>query len=156
ESALHFVGARAQTLNLAVDDQVVDGEHFARGVYELVHAPGDLRRLHANAWHACQEVVQRLLVPHRTVERAELRVVERQQADLFGELPEAPVHPRVALQQVRVVEHRGLLRQPLDRADALNQRAAGARRLGRVEYGAAALASEALGIPRGVEIGRAH
>ena len=59
---------------------------------------GDVRGLEAAARHAGQQVVQRLLVPDRTVQRAELRIVERQLADLLGELPEAAVHPRIALE----------------------------------------------------------
>src|SRR5262249_17705942 len=155
EAALHLVGARAQVLHLAVDDEVVDRENFARRVDQLVDAPGDVGWLDPHARHPGEEIVERLLVAHGTVERAELRAVERQLPDLVGEAAEAAVHPRVALQELRVVEHRRLLRQALDRADALDEGAARARGLRGIEHGAAAFAGQTLGVPRRIRE-RAH
>src|SRR5207249_8939610 len=90
------------------------------------------------------------LLRERAVERAELRFIQRKLGDLVAELAEAAVRARIALQQLGVFEQRDLLRETLDRGDALDERAAGARRLRGIEHGAAALAREALGVPRRV------
>ncbi len=60
------------------------------------------------------------------------------------------MHARVVDVEPGVVDHGHLLRHALDRRDAVDQRAAGARRLRGVEHGAAALRGEPLGVPRGV------
>jgi hypothetical protein len=60
---------------------------------------------------------------------------------------------RVVDRQLRILEHRHLLRHALDRGDAVDERAAGARRLRRVEDRGAAKARQALGVPGGVRQG---
>src|SRR5918996_361110 len=57
---------------------------------------------------------------------------------------------RVIGGELRIVEQRHLLRDALDRRDAVDERAAGARRLRGVEHRGAALAGEAPGVPRRV------
>jgi hypothetical protein len=83
-------------------------------------------------------------------ERGLLRFIERQLLDLLRELAEAAVRAGIALQHFGLVEQRGLLRQALNDADALEQRPAGARGLRSAEDGAAALAGKTLGVPRRV------
>ena len=97
-----------------------------------------------------EQIVHPLLLLHGARERRRLRLVERQLPDLLGELPEAAVDARVVHRELGIVQHRHLLRDALDRGDAIDQRAAGARRLRGVEHRAAAKAGEALGVPRRV------
>src|SRR5690606_18363070 len=63
-------------------------------------------------------------------------------------LAEAAVRAHVAALDLRVIQHGRLLRETLDRADAIDQRPAGARRLRSVEYGGPALPRQLLGVPR--------
>src|SRR5207247_1508584 len=44
QAALHVLGVEAQALDLAVDEQVADREHFARAVAQPVDMLGDLAR----------------------------------------------------------------------------------------------------------------
>ena len=137
-------------MHLAVHDPVVDREHLARALDQAVHALADDLGVELAARMLGQEIVEALLLLDRAIERRDLRVVERQLADLLGEAAEGTVHARVVDGELGIVQHRHLLRDALDRGDAIDQRAAGARRLRGVEDRAAAKAGEALGIPRRV------
>ena len=148
--ALDLLGAVAQPLDLAVDHAVVDRHHVACAVDQRVDAVRHGARVDAPARLGVEQVVESLLVLHGDVERVRLRIVERQLRDLGGELLEAAVHARIVGGEPRVVEQRHLLRDALDRGDAVDERAAGARRLRGVEHRGAALAREALGVPRRV------
>ena len=87
--ALHLLGARAQALDLAVGDAVVDREHVARAVDQSRRAAPIACASSSRAWRVSQQLVQVLLLRHRHVQRRELACVERQLRDLGGELLEA-------------------------------------------------------------------
>ncbi len=147
---LHVLGACAQPLDLPVGDPRADGEHLVRAFGELARARahlGDIGRGLGGGEH----LVQTLLARHRAIERGQLLVAERQSRELRGELAEAVVQALVVLQQPGIGQHRDLLRQALDRGDAIDQRAAAARGLRRVVHRAAALLRQALRTERGVQ-----
>src|SRR5207302_10361464 len=108
---------------------------------------GDLTRGELRSRQFGEPAVKALFLLDGASERSRLRSVERQLRDLVGELLEAVVHARVVGAELGIVEQRHLLREALDRADAIDERAAGARRLRGVEHGGAALPGEALGVP---------
>ena len=137
-------------MHFAIDDAVIDCEHLAGAFDQAVHAARDDLRIDLRTRLLGEEIVEALLLVDRARERRDLPVVERQLADLLGELLEAAVDARVVDGELGIVQHRDLLRDALDRRDAIDQRAAGARRLRGVEDGAAAKAGEALGIPGGI------
>src|SRR6185436_20612279 len=109
-----------------------------------VDALADRARVEARPRLAGEQVVEALLLLDGAGERRGLRFVDRQLRDLVGELAEAAVHARVVAREPRIVHQRELLRGALDRGDAIDQRAAGARRLRGGEHRGPALRDETL------------
>src|SRR5437016_1772568 len=106
-------------------------------------SPSDCR----SSGQRAQELIELLLLRDGLFERRALLLVKRQEQQLVGNLPKTLMYPSVVDGQSGVFDHRQLLRQALDRADAAHQRAAGARCLRRAEHRGAALLGEPLRVP---------
>ena len=105
------------------------------------------RRQHARASEVSSAIARS--------ERGARPLAQLETAQLDRDLAKAAVRADEILEQRRVAEHRGLLREPVDRAEPVEQRAAGARGVHRVVERALAAHRELLGAPGGVDERRA-
>ncbi len=147
ELALYRLRVGAQAHHLPVRHQVADRQHLVGRLGELPGHAADAARVELAARRLGQQIVEALLPRHGLLQRVQLAFLERQQQQLVRNLLEAEVRAGVVVGQPRVPHHRHLLRDALDRADAVHQGAARARRLRGVEDRLAALLGEPLGMP---------
>jgi hypothetical protein len=148
ELTLHRFRVGAQAQHFAVGYEVADGEHFVRVFGELRGEPPDAARDRLAPGSVLRAVVEELApAPRSSSARRSCWSSSGSCSSSSATCWKLRCTRTIVGGELGSFLGGHLLREPLDRADAVDQRAAGARRLRRAEHRAAALLGQALGIP---------